>query len=103
MYKLLFTVPESHLEAVKQAIFAAGAGKADNYSNCCWQSQGQAQFLPLPGSNPFIGKINQLEKVAEYQVTTICETADMKNIITALKASHPYEVPFYLVLKAEDF
>jgi structural toxin protein (hemagglutinin/hemolysin) RtxA len=103
MYMLFLTVPESHLEAVKKAIFAAGAGKADHYSDCCWQTLGQAQFMPLAGSNPFIGKINELKKVAEYQVTTMCAAADLKKIITALKDAHPYEVPSYQVFKLENY
>ena len=37
MYKIEFYVPESHLEAVKRAMFGAGAGKIGNYDSCCWQ------------------------------------------------------------------
>lgn len=35
MYKICFYVPESHLEKVKEALFAAGAGKIGNYDSCC--------------------------------------------------------------------
>lgn len=97
MYKLAFYVPESHLEIVKQAIFAAGAGRYENYEHCCWQTLGQGQFKPMTGSNPFLGQQNQLETLAEYKVETICQEAYLKKVIAALKQSHPYEEPAYEV------
>ena len=36
MYKLCFYVPESHIEEVKIAVFAAGAGRIGEYDSCCW-------------------------------------------------------------------
>jgi len=97
MYKLAFYVPESHLEVVKQAIFAAGAGRYENYEHCCWQTLGQGQFKPMTGSNPFLGQQNQLETLAEYKVETICQEVYLQKVIAALKQSHPYEEPAYEV------
>ena len=37
MYKLVFFVPEEHKEAVKQAVFATGAGMIGDYDQCCWE------------------------------------------------------------------
>ena len=72
MYKLVFFVPESHLEAVKSAIFATGAGRIGHYDSCCWQTLGQGQFRPLPGSNPHLGTLNQTCQVPEYRVELVC-------------------------------
>ena len=44
MYKLCFYVPVSHVEQVKEAVFAAGAGSVGDYRRCCWQVLGQGQF-----------------------------------------------------------
>lgn len=93
--KFIFYVPETHLELVKQAIFAAGAGKAQNYDRCCWQTLGTGQFRPLSGSNPFIGQQNEITKVAEYKVETICSAINIAKVIQALKDSHPYEEPVF--------
>ena len=41
MQQVVFYVPESHLESVKNAMFEAGAGKLGNYQQCCWQTKGQ--------------------------------------------------------------
>lgn len=103
MYILCFNVPESHLESVKNAVFEAGAGKINNYSHCSWQILGEGQFMPLAGSNAFIGKVGKIEKVSEYKVETICDETYIKDAVTALKHAHPYEAPSYQVWKLENY
>jgi hypothetical protein len=53
MLKLIYYVPESHLESTKQAIFVVGAGGIGNYEDCAWQVKGMGQFKPVNGENPF--------------------------------------------------
>lgn len=103
MYKLVFFVPETHCEQVKQAVFDAGAGKQGDYSHCSWQALGQGQFLPLPNSQPYLGEKNTLEVVAEYRVETLCDDNVVGQVIRALKQAHPYEEPAYDILKIESF
>lgn len=91
MYKLCFYVPEDHLETVKAAVFATGAGRIGNYDSCCWQVAGEGQFRPLEGSNPAIGTQHRVEKVREYKVELVCDDDIVKQAVDALKASHPYE------------
>src|SRR6478752_4467244 len=98
MYKIIFYSPETHTDAVKNAMFAAGAGKIGNYSCCAWQVLGTGQFLPLAGSQAFIGNIDKLETVAEYKVEMVCEDRHIHNAIAALKNAHPYEEPAYQVI-----
>jgi hypothetical protein len=97
VYKLVFFVPESHKEAVKQAIFARGAGRYDGYDCCSWETLGSGQFKPLSGSRPFIGQQDQIETVAEYRVEMICSDDVVKTVIEALILAHPYETPAYEV------
>lgn len=103
MYKLCLYVPASHLEAVKQALFAAGAGRIGDYDSCCWQVAGQGQFRPLTGSNPFIGEQGQIETVEEYKVELVCDDNVIAMVVAALKQAHPYEEPAYQVWRLEDF
>ncbi|MDM3869774.1 NGG1p interacting factor NIF3 [Porticoccus sp. W117] len=95
MYKLAFFVPESHLETVKQAVFAAGAGRIGDYDSCCWQVLGQGQFRPLDGSAPFIGQQGKVEVVEEYRVEMVCDDERIGDAVKALVAAHPYEEPAY--------
>lgn len=95
MYILVFHVPVTHLEVVKEALFAAGAGRMGNYEKCSWQIEGEGQFLPLEGSSPFIGKEGEVERVKEYRVEMVVKEYIIKDVIQALIESHPYEVPSY--------
>ena len=99
MYKLCFYVPESHLEPVKQAIFAAGGGRIGDYDHCCWQVPGQGQFRPLAGSHPFLGREGALEQVAEYRVELVCDRQHLAGVVAALRAAHPYEEPAFDVVR----
>lgn len=102
MYKLIFFVPESHLDQVKAAIFAAGAGSIGDYDQCCWQVLGQGQFRPLANSAPFIGAINQLEVLPEYRVEMVCADEYIRDAIAALRKIHPYEEPAFDVWRLAD-
>lgn len=93
MYKIVFYVPATHVDKVKAAVFDAGAGKVGNYDQCCWQTLGQGQFRPLPGSTPFVGQQDTVEKVDEYRVEMVCEDQFVQAVMKALKAAHPYEEP----------
>ncbi|GGC84480.1 Nif3-like dinuclear metal center hexameric protein [Halopseudomonas salina] len=95
MYKLCFYVPESHLEAVKLAVFGAGAGHIGNYEHCCWQTGGTGQFRPMPGSQPFIGESGALERVEEFRVEMVCADKSIQTAIAALRQAHPYEEPAF--------
>ncbi|MEL7043421.1 MAG: YqfO family protein [Pseudomonadota bacterium] len=101
MKKLCFYVPESHLGPVKDAVFAAGAGRIGAYGECCWQTLGQGQFRPLEGSRPFLGDRGELETVDEYRVEMLCADEHSDAVIVALRAAHPYEEPAWDLTSVE--
>lgn len=103
MYKITVYVPETHLTELKQALFAAGAGRVGNYDCCAWQVKGEGQFRPLAGANPFLGQVGAVETVAEYKVELVCEPDHIRAAIAALKTAHPYEEPAYDVVRLEIF
>jgi hypothetical protein len=103
MYKLAFFVPPSHVEQVKSAVFAAGAGRIGAYDSCAWQVLGLGQFRPLDGSQPFIGQTGEIERVEEWKVELVVADDLIQKAVTALKSSHPYETPAYDVWKLADF
>jgi structural hemagglutinin/hemolysin toxin protein RtxA len=106
MYVLVFFVPDTHLEEVKSALFAKGAGTLGSYEQCSFQARGEGQFKPLAGSNPFIGSEDVVEKVEEWRVEMIVSKEVVKEVVEALLAAHPYETPayhLYPVLTREDF
>lgn len=103
MFKLIFFCPPDHAEHVKEAIFATGAGQLGHYQQCSFETLGTGQFTPRNGATPYQGKLNKLEKVIEVKVEILCHPEFIAAAITALKASHPYEVPAYEVIKLENW
>ena len=95
MIAFVFYVPTTHAEAVKEAVFAAGAGRIGNYEACAWQVEGTGQFRPLAGSQPTIGRQDQLERVPEVRVEMVCEEARLAEVVAALREAHPYEEPAF--------
>ena len=102
MLKLVVYVPVTHLEPVKAALFAAGAGTQGLYDNCCWQVHGEGQFRPLEGSRPFTGTQGELERVAEYRVEMLCPEERRAEVAAALRRSHPYEEPAFAFTRILD-
>ncbi|KAF7718937.1 Ngg1p interacting factor 3, NIF3 family protein [Penicillium ucsense] len=104
-YKLIFYVPLEHLEQCKEAVFAVGAGcfPGGKYSKCCFQTQGQGQFLPSDGANPAIGAVDQLEQVEEMKVEVMCVGRSvMLDAVRELIKAHPYEEVAYEVYRMEN-
>ncbi len=102
MYKLTVYIPETHVEKVKEALFAAGAGRYAAYDRCCWQVVGRGQFRPLSGSRPFIGREGAEEHVPEYRVEMVCADDDAAAVASALRSAHPYEEPAFDFVKIAD-
>jgi hypothetical protein len=102
MYKLTFFVPVDAKEHVKNAVFAAGAGRIGRYECCSWEVAGTGQFRPLDGANPAIGLVGTLEQVTEYRVEMVLEDTRLIDVVAALRASHPYEEPAFDVMKLVD-
>lgn len=101
MYKLTVYVPDSHLQSLKQALFAAGAGRLGDYAQCCWQVKGIGQFCALTGAAPFIGQIGQLEQVEEWRVEMVLLACYRRAVVEALLQHHPYQTPAFDLIKIE--
>ncbi len=99
MMILSFYVPSTAKEEVKKALFAAGAGRLGNYDQCAFEIKGIGQFRALEGANPTLGKLDQLEFVEEAKIEMVFEDKYLKEIVNALRLSHPYEEPAFHVLK----
>lgn len=95
MYKITFYVPKTHLDTVKDHLFAKGAGKIGHYDKCAWQTLGTGQYQPLEQSNPYKGNRNQISQEAEYLVEMVCEDNLIKSVLETLIETHPYENPAY--------
>lgn len=95
LVKLVVYVPTTHVNKVIDALSGAGAGHIGNYSHCTFQTSGTGTFMPLSGTDPFIGRQNELEKVDEIKIETVVRETGIKQTIEAMKLAHPYEEVAY--------
>lgn len=103
MYKLNFFVPSEDKERVKEALFAIGVGRYENYEFCSFETLGTGQFKPINKANPHIGELGKIERVDEYKVEMICPDELIKKALKVLKETHPYEEVAYEVFRMEEF
>jgi len=89
--KISTTVPLENADQLREALGKAGAGQVGEYSFCSFSVTGKGRFKPNENANPHIGEVNKLEVVEEEQIEVICDRANAKQTIAALKAAHPYE------------
>ena len=102
MLKLVFFVPGSHKEIVKNALFEIGVGSIGSYDRCSFEVEGTGQFRPLSNANPFIGNNEKLEKVREFKVEMVMNSNLKERARDVLLKNHPYETPayeFYAILE----
>jgi hypothetical protein len=90
-HKLVWFVPREALEATRDAVFAAGAGRIGDYERCSWYTAGTGTFLAGEGADPSIGRIGREERVSELRVETVVPADCAQEVVAALRAAHPYE------------
>jgi len=97
--KKLFTfVPVDKAEDVRNAIFTAGGGHIGNYSECSFNSEGTGTFKAGPGTDPYIGNINERHDEKELKIEVIFPAFLENKIVAAMKAAHPYEEVAYDII-----
>lgn len=96
--KWVVFVPVADATSLREALFAAGAGRIGDYSHCSWSVAGTGQFLPHDGATPAIGEVGTVEQVSEDRVEVIAPSRLRAVLLAALRASHPYEEPAFDIL-----
>lgn len=100
--KLVTFVPEAAVEKVAEAVFAAGAGHIGDrskYTQCSFRTSGTGTFKGDPDTNPAVGRPGIYERVAEIRFETILPALRAAEVVAALFAAHPYEVPAFDLLQ----
>ncbi|HJV45629.1 MAG TPA: Nif3-like dinuclear metal center hexameric protein [Bacillota bacterium] len=102
MKKIVVFVPKTHHDQVMEAMTEAGAGWIGNYSHCTFTTEGEGTFLPLEGTNPFLGEQGKLERVKEIRLETIVSVDNIKRVVKAMFKAHPYEEVAYDIYPVEQ-
>jgi hypothetical protein len=93
--KLIVFVPPDALDAVRDALFSAGAGRIGGYTRCSWYMEGTGTFLGGAGTDPAIGEAGREERVCEVRLETVFPANAHDAVIEALRRAHPYEEPAF--------
>ena len=93
--KLVVFVPREALAAVRDALFAVGAGRIGDYERCSWYAEGTGTFLPGGAANPTIGKRGREERTPELRLETVYPVEREADVVAALRRAHPYEEPAF--------
>jgi hypothetical protein len=93
--KLVVFVPAEALDAVRDALFAAGAGRIGEYECCSWYTEGTGTFLGGEASDPTVGERGREERVPELRLETVFPEERHDDVVAALRRAHPYEEPAF--------
>jgi hypothetical protein len=93
--KLVVFVPREALDRVRDALFAAGAGRIGDYERCSFYTEGTGTFLGGAGTSPDVGQAGWEERVAELRLETVFPVDRQGEVLAALREAHPYEEPAF--------
>ncbi len=96
--KIEIFIPAEYVDALREALAAAGAGEIGNYDHCCSVMDVRGYWRPLEGADPFQGKVGQVEQGAECKVEVNCRRERVEAALKAIRAVHPYEQPVVNVI-----
>ncbi|OGE27942.1 hypothetical protein A2867_02615 [Candidatus Daviesbacteria bacterium RIFCSPHIGHO2_01_FULL_40_11] len=91
MFKIVTFVPVKDAEKVRMAIGDAGAGVLGSYTHASFSTKGVGRFIPGEGAHPTIGEVGQLVEVDEERIEVICQKEKVKDVVAAIRVTHPYE------------
>ena len=95
--KLVTLCPTQHADAVRTALFNAGAGQIGHYAQCSFNVAGEGTFTAQEGANPFVGSIGIPQTEAELRIEVLYPEHLEKTVLSALKEAHPYEEVAYFL------
>ncbi|MCF6466546.1 Nif3-like dinuclear metal center hexameric protein [Clostridium sp. Cult2] len=95
LFKLVVFVPKDYAHVIRKVLGETGAGWIGNYSHCTYNTEGVGTFMPLEGTNPFIGESYVLEEVEEIRIETIVREKNLSQVLKEMIKNHPYEEVAY--------
>jgi len=100
--KLVVFVPETHVDALRDALSEAGAGVIGAYSKCSFGSRGEGTFQGDESTSPAVGEKGRFERAPELRLEMVCPELALPAVARALSAAHPYEEPAWDVYSLAD-
>jgi dinuclear metal center YbgI/SA1388 family protein len=93
--KLVVFVPDSDLQKVSDAVFAAGAGVIGQYNECSFRLAGTGTFYGTDSANPTVGQKGRREEVSEWRLEVVVPEHLVPAVVGAMRKAHSYEEPAF--------
>ena len=87
LFKLAVFVPMAHADAVRNAMFGAGAGVIGAYDLCSFNVQGTGTFRAGEGTDPFVGERGTLHQEQEMRIEVACTAPVVQAVVASMAAS----------------
>ena len=100
--KVVVYAPLAAAEAVRRAMFEAGAGCIGNYDSCSFNAQGQGTFKANENAHPYVGEVGMVHFEDEVRIETVVPKHALNQVIAAMLKVHPYEEVAYDVFALEN-
>lgn len=99
--KIVTFVPPTELDALLDAMSAAGAGQIGLYRRCAFHTSGIGTYIPETGASPVIGEAGKLEATEELRVEMVAPVSRKDAVVAAILSAHTYDEPAYDVYPLE--
>lgn len=99
MKKITIHTPEKFTKIILETANKSGAGLIGDYDFCSFITKGIRTFRPLPGANPTVGEVNEINYVPEDKIEFICPDEFVNLCIKNMKKIHPYQEMAYDIVE----
>ena len=100
--KQLYTyAPLTEAEAIRQALYKAGAGKIGQYEDCSFSASGLGTFKAIGNAKPFVGSLHVAHEENEVKIEVVYPVHIERRVLQALHDAHPYEEIAYGLINIE--
>lgn len=93
--KLVTYCPVDQADAVRNALFIAGAGEIGNYSECSYNTDGFGTYKAGEDTHAFAGEKGVTHRENETRIEVIYPITIERKLLIALHEAHPYEEVAY--------
>lgn len=102
LQKLYTFVPSKNAEAVKNALFTAGAGNIGDYDECSFGVEGLGTFRGGENTNPTVGVVGKRHAEQEQKIEVVFPAHKQAKVVSELIKAHPYEEVAYDIITLEN-
>jgi dinuclear metal center YbgI/SA1388 family protein len=100
--KLQTYVPKANAEALRNALFNAGAGNIGNYESCSFNVDGEGTYMGNEDSNPVVGNKGEFHTERETAISVTYKKHVEAQVLKALFNAHPYEEVAYEIVTLDN-